>query len=1035
MASPVTDADAVKSAVSSVQSCNTATIVTLKTLLLPGLEAATSRSAKQTTTAKGQAPRRTKTTNDGNRDELPAKEKAALATHVLNASLKALSEAAKPAVQVTAKKECQDDPVKMVARRALQRSSSAPMTPLQPRSLNRVPTSPIQTSRPRVTSAQNNTAAACLPMVECARLALTALRALQSSGKLNLPELQLEAGMSSLIGRLINLGLHEQAIKELRILKRRLEEAAGFATKNSANSTATESKATAHALAELLDFTIVKSSESIMQLVIGTQIQVLRVMAAMKRPQLVEAALPVLRRAHHSSVINHILSLAKVPKADEGKLARQMETVSQTLLSLTPSVSTKDDTIATDPRLSISPATSYELQALGMEARLLWWRLAGHKGDTDKEIMTPLARCIGALMRRTADKQMAYQLCKTSSECIFQLLRSLSKQSTPASSSSKSPQSSIYQALASLARECGNLDDAIQWSRMLSHGLDADTESAVKMCSVSAQLLAFQLKQDPAQYLQDEALLSRVVSGVQGSLRGETAELDELLATVCTLRRAVTGILLSHTGEVKMSPSARELLESFVLHCPRFCMRWLGQPPTPTSSTRDYLRYDQRRQLLLQSIRNTLDSTFLLIRKLLEEKRLAWDTLENILADSLTLLDLVGSIPSNPLYHVKISNFYYMMYNSYRQQQGRETAALKALRRSIDCVKDRSVQEKDQAQLLVKLERMAELCRSAGRVDAALGVYQEIRSSLVADGVLKTIASTLQTRHPQVAWTVTAKADHLNRALSSIARLEMVHMDWTADFPEPEQAAALEHHLHFVLLGGENKSHELTMDDPTVDSLLRIYIPTRFPVRRLRTLLRLLSATVGNPELMADIRSVAADAVQLDEAALGEDAPLAPFLTHMRNLFSSLTGLADGYPDPQSLPQALSVWRSIVNGNATREGLEGCIDGMEDLLLHLESIADLLRLKGPPQILDTVVRLSADISRIVEGPRPEYFLHTHKLLAEHLTDAGLSGQAAKTYEAVEAFIDNRSDASAHVAVELQLALADHFLLTGNSKEA
>jgi separase len=425
----------------------------------------------------------------------------------------------------------------------------------------------------------------------------------------------------------------------------------------------------------------------------------------------------------------------------------------------------------------------------------------------------------------------------------------------------------------------------------------------------------------------------------------------------------------------------------------------------------------------------------LLVRKLLEEKRLALDTLENILADSLTLLDLIGAIPSNPLYHVKISNFYYMMYNTYRQQQGKETAALKALRRSIDCVKDRSVQEKDQAQLLVKLERMAELCRSIGRVDAALGAFQEIRSSLVTDGVLKAIASTLQTRHPQVAWTMTAKADHLNRALSSIARLEMVHMDWTADFAEAEQAAALEHHFHFVLLGGENKTQGLAMDDPTIDSLLRIYIPTRFPVRRLRTLLRLLSATVGNSELLVDIRSVAADAVQLDEEALGEDAPLAPYLPHMKALFSSVTGLADGYPDLQSLDQALSVWRSIVDSNPTKEGLEGCIDGVEDLLLHLESIADLLRLKGLPHILDTVIRLSADMSRVVEGPKPEHFLHTHKLLAEHLMDAGLSDQAIKSFEAAEAFIDNCSDASGHVTAELQLALADHYLSSGDLREA
>jgi separase len=1035
MASPLADADAVKSAVSSISTCSAATIVTLKTLLLPNLETSSSKPTKQTTTAAGKAPRRTKTTKDDGKDELPVKEKAALATQVLNAALKSLTEAAKPAPQIVSRKECQDDLVKTVTRRALRRSNSAPLSPLQARSLNRVMTSPVRTARPHGVSAFSNISASCLPTIECARIAFLALKTLQASGKIKLPELQLEAGMSSLAGKLISLGLYEHAVKELRILKRRLEEATGHDTKNQTKSAAAENKGMATVLAELLDFAGIKASDTAMTLVVTTQVQVLRIMSAMKKPQHIEAALPVLRKSHPSSVLNHILSMVKSPKSDTGKLARQMETVSQILLSLAPSVSSKDDAIATDSRLNVLPTAAFELQALGLEARLLWWKLAGHQGESDTDVLSPLSRCLVAVLRRVNDKQSVYGLCKSSVARVFDLLRSLSKQPSPPSTSSKSPQSTIYQALTTLADECGKLEDALYWAQKLRTTLDQNTESPTKICSVSAQLLAIQLKQDPSKYLVDESLLDQVMSGVQGSLRGDTSELDELLASVSNLRRPVMAILLGHVEDISLSRSTKESLEAFVLQCPRFCIRWLGKPPTPTSSTKDYLRYEQRRHLLLQSLRNTLDCALSLAKTRLEEKRLEWDALETILAECLILLNSMGEVPSNGLHHVKISSFYYMMYNSLWQKQGNESAALKALRRSIDCIKDRPTQEKEKGQLLVKLERMFEFCKRLGRGDEALGALQDMRNSLMDDGVLETVAIALGTRHPQVAWSLNYKASLLNRTLSSIARMEMVHMDWTSDFSEAQQAAVLEHRLHFVLLGGEKRTQGLTLEEPTVDALLRIYIPTRFPIRRLRTLLRLLCATLGNQELISGIRSIAADAVQLDEEALGEDGPLAQYLPHMRALFASVTGLIDGFPDLQSLQQTLSIWRTMVDPHPTREELEARVDGIEDFLVHLESVADLMRLRGHQSLLNTVIRLAADISRIVEGPRTENLVNSHLSLALHLTDSGLSTQAGQIFEAAEAFVAKHGDTPGHVAAELQLALADHLMTIGNPGKA
>lgn len=1052
MASLTSDADAVKSAVSNISTCSAATIVTLKGLLLPkddtssgsgavpasARQAKTSKPLEQTIAGTTRATKKTKSTGDGTKEGLSARDRAALATQVVNSALKALGDAAKPVAQTPSKKQEDGDLVKSVTRNALRRSNSLPMSPLQPRSLNRVATSPIKSARP-ISTANTTSISSCLSTVECARVAFFALRTLHSSGKISLPELQLEAGMSSFVGKLIGLGLHDQAVKELRILKRRLE---GSSSVESSKTTSDDNKTSTNAMAELLDFSKAKPSGPAMSLIVTTQIQVLRLLAAMKKPSLIAAALPVLRISHGSSVINLLLSMAKQTSADQSKLARQMETVSQTLLSLSPSVSSSQDTIASDPRFSVSPETALEIQGLGLESRLLWWRLAGHEGDFEKDILSPLSRCVAAYVRRLKGRPSIYRLCLNTVNGVYELIPPL--RLTTATSSTPS-NSTIYQMLAALARESGNLTDAVQWASKLRDSATPEKESAAKVCSIAAQLLAFQLKLDPAKYLQEDTLLNGVLAGVQGSLRGDTPELDELLGNVSALRRAIIPVLLGQVKDAKGTlvhppASTKDTLESFVLQCPRFCLRWLGKPPSPTSSTKDYLRYEQRRQLLLQSIHHMLDSAFILAKALLSEERLGWDVLETMLADSLTLLEYMGELtmPDEATsYYVKISHFFYMKYDNLRQRQSgspTDSAALKALRRSIDCVKNRPAKEKAKAQLIIKFEKMAELCKSLGRVDEALEALRGIRDCLVDDGVLDAVAIALQREHPQVAWGVNFEAEVLCRTLSSIARLETAWLDWTVDFPEAEQAAALEHRLQFVLLSSEKRS-QVTLADPTVDALLRIYIPTRFPIRRLRTLLQLLTAAVGDKELLSNIRSIAADAVQVGQNDLGEDVPLAQYLPHLKALFTSCTGLVDGYPDTQLLEHTLSIWRGLVDSHPTREGLEGAIDGVTDLLAHLESVADFLRLKGHQSLLDVVVRLAADISRIFQGPRPEQFVQSHTALAMHLFDTGLSLQAADIFDTAEAFLARSEDSPGYLAAEVQLAYADISITSGSTAKA
>ncbi|KXX81095.1 Separin [Madurella mycetomatis] len=1058
MDTPLAQADAVRSAVSSVATCSPATSALLKSLLLPKDDTSTSDNNHRTapkaanpsrsranTVARTASKRAKPAVAAAADNSLSVREKATLATHVVNATLKTLGEAAKPAPAVAspARRPAQEDDelVKTATNNALRRSSSVPMTPLQPRPLNRQTTSPIATRHARSPSKPaNNTN--LLSVVECARVALAALRQLPSTGKISLPEMQLESGMSALVGKLIALGLHEQAVKELRILKKRLEGLASSETKKQAKTASAESKNVAQIFSEILDFGGVKASGQSLVLVITTQIQALRILAATKKPTAIEAAVPHLRPELTSSPINLLIAAAGEKGADVGKIARQMETVAQCLLSLTPSVSSKDDILGQESRLSISPPAALELQALAFEARLHWWKLVKHKGDVEKDIMVPLSRCLGAYIRRSPESSKAnYIACLDVFNRIHQQLRDQGLQPL---GGSKLPLAGIYQTLVTLARDAQQFPDAVSWATKLREAVDTTTESIAKTCSLTAQLLSLHLKH-PAKYLSDDQLLKEVVAGIQGPLRGDTAELDELLANVCGVRKAAMHLLLATaTGgrddnTFQPSPATKELLETFILQCPRFCLRWLGKPPGPKGSTKDYLRYEQRRQLMLQYLQHILDSAFMTIKTCLDQTRLSWDLMESILSDCTTLLEYTGnaaSSDSSTSYFVKISHFYYLQYSCLRQQSTspKDTTPLRALRRSVECVKNRPSAEKEKAQLTLKLERIAELCRTLGRGEEALGALQSIRASLLEDGVLTAVANSLATESPAVVWTGSEKAEALSRALLAVSKMEQVWVDWTVDLPEAERAAALEHRLRFILLKESGKQVDVTLEHPVVDALLRTYVPTRYPIRRFRVLLIVLCSAFGKLHKTSELLSVARDAAQLeDHGDLGEDTGLAGFLAHLKALYGSLAAAADAYRDTGALQRSIGTWRSIIETCQDNAKLEKAVDDVPGLLDYLRSVADFLRMKGQDNLLAAVLELMADIARVAKGPKGEDVVRHSSCLALQYTNLGQSSKAEQVFLTAQEYLGDQSRGDA--LARFHLAFAEHFVVLSNFRQA
>lgn len=1042
----------VKAAVASVATCTPASTVLLKQLLLPrDLDVSlastkdtktTSKPARTTRTKQNGAPTSraagAKKAGVGGDDtpELSAKEKALLATHVINATLKSLGDAAKAPPPATPKKPAagEEDLVKTAIRRRIRRSNSAPMTPMQPRSLNRVSTSPEVTKKPA--PPVPNPSTGCLSTVECARVAFSALRSLQSAAKITLPELQLEAGMSSLVGKLISLGLTEHALKELRVLKRRLAELAG----TEQNKTA-KAAPSVLSLAEILDFQEVKSSGQILTLVIATQIQVLRILSNSKRSADIEASLPFIRRTNKSSPITLLLLPAESSAAEKGKAARQLETISQLLLALAPSISHSDDETATESRLSVQPATALELQTIALQTRMCWWKLAGHKFDVDKDLLSPFSKCIFAYVRRIQKiERTSYKACLSSFDSLHDQFAAHNLLPTK---SSKSPLASIYQILGRMARESGCHTDAASWVEKVSELVDRSRDSAAKCFSTSALLLAHRLRM-AWKYPSQDVLLKEVLDGLQGSLRGDTSELDELLDSLVMVRKSATYVLVGNVTDEegkKFQPSKEtaELLETFLIQMPRFCLRWLGKRPSSTDNTKEILRYEQRRAAMAGSASQVLDSALMLAKSIIDENRSVWDKLDPLLQDCLNLLDNLGDLTSvDPQHHyyAKISHLYYMQYAIFIAEEPKPTKngtafayALKALRRSIDCVKHRPRKEREKAQVLYKLERATELYRDMGRLSHALESLQTLRRILIEDGALASVVQALQTMPSRQAWAFNQDVQSLAWSIQSIARMEKLWIDWTAHLDEPERLAALEFGLDCAV---SKKGTGIDPLDPCVATLMAVCSAERYPVRRLRILLRLLIANVGEQARLEALQAQVEEAASIcEEADLGEDASLSGCLPHMKALSMSMIALARPSPDFEHLEKSISAWRTILDSSTETSDLADRIDDLPGLLEHLQSIADYARLSNRNKLLLKTLQLAADLGHRSAGFDPVLNLQISAALALQLTNVGRSTKAATVFEQAQHTESN----SREETVRFLLSHAEYLIEIGNVEKA
>ncbi|ETS80483.1 hypothetical protein PFICI_08012 [Pestalotiopsis fici W106-1] len=974
---------------------------------------------KAATSAK--RPAQTKTT-----DARSPKEEATLATQVINETLKSLGEAAK-----TPTSQNNNRQTKPAERGALRRSNSTPMTPLQPRSLNRVSTSPSVT-KPALPVAGSG----CLATVERARAAFATLRTLSSAGKVTLPELQLESGMSSFINKLMALNLFEHAFKELRLLKRRLEGRTLGATSKSSKATAADAT-TAKALTDLFDYPESSASGAVLALIISSQLQALRLLHGMKKSRLLEDVLPFLAVSSPSSPLSLLLSSAKEEKSDSSKCARQLDSLAHILLSLTPSVSSQEDALATDPKLSPSAEAAFRAQALALLTRLHSWALSGQKGSVDDDILLPLSKCLLAFSRRStsgpADK------LNTINSVFNQLWEKTESMGLKPSQVSKSPLPTIYQVLGTASREAGKLREAAAWMKKLKEITTPEQDSPARCCAVTSQFITLLLKQSPP--TADLDLLTEVIDGLQGSLSGSSTELDDLLVSICQLRSAAINLALGNSKLGKVPVPLRDSLESLILQLPRFTSRWLGKPPASSNSAKDMVRFEQRRQLLSRYIPTVLDSALVLIKDLLDRKKMPWALMDSVLQEILAVLDNMGDLAvllskSNATaasYHVKVSSFYYQQHVILREEK--DNHFLRALRRSIDAVKQRPEAEQTKAQLQLKQERLAELYRSTGRKEDAADALRAARDSLVQEGITQQVFEALSHQTVLQAWASSDKTVSLSRSVCSLAKLDVTPSDWTGLLPDAQKSLALEHDFYFIYLVDSKRRKQLAPGEPFIESLLGAFDRQIHPIRRLRILLQLLSTNLDSRDAVRVwMEEAEALSEAIDNTSCEQDSGLGRYIPHLKSLTACISALMHCEPGAAAVEQALQTWNEAVQRSQSAGDINEYIDSPTQLITVLQGLADFARMRGMSSLLGSTLKLSTAVSRMVCEANPELFMSQIVALSLQHLSLGHSQKAAELLKTGQEFLAQRTLSPDSMA-NYHLCSAEYEMSIGNFERA
>jgi separase len=974
---------------------------------------------------------------------LSTREKYILATEVANTTLKNLAEALKSAPHAPVPRpSSQSKPTPAEDARKPSRprtghakSASASKRPLTERSVSQL-TNSHRKPLPRRSSSYSSILttgpdAGLVATAECARTAFAYLgtpEATKLLGK-DAQELQLENGILALVGKLVALGLDTLAVKEMRHLKKRLDKYLGRS-----NPTERAAASDKESLATLLDFGPIDLASPALPVITNLQTYVLRVIAKLDRPSVVEATWEHLKLSKPTSPANLIQYIATTSNS-AAKAARQLETLAQTILALCPNISSSLD----DKPLQPSPETVLLLQHLAFKVRQIWWALAKHQCDFAHELVEPFNKFLVAFARRSRlPPSKKYKLAES---LYVDLIGPDCTSDTAANST-----------LSSLAQAAGMSEDALRWlgtRNSTSPSAASQSKQTARLVRIAAVSIEAFVKGDAKADLND--IIASALEALQGGLTGSTSDLDALFLETNALRRAATRLLIARPSdeEISLGRQATRVIASTV----HYSARMVGARKPDLTDMKARQRHNERMTLVSKCTKSIIDSVMACCKGticLIEQ----WTELDIMLQECAhILLRLEEEVTQGENLELqdhdtitamfaKLSNAYWAVCLQLRKAKLGSEAIVTAMQRSVNLISSRSCDVKTAGHLTMKLEHLGDTYESTGRAEQSRRAFGEcIRAHVesITSQALSNLSATsslqeiFETEGPLGTFVRVIKSYHKSFVTSGISRAEEF-----AFFDDLELSAGARGTLLELQLGlymrtlSKNRQWDTGLN-PSISILIErlrsIYKPEQYPLRHLRLQLILLQLS-QNPEAVVS-RETAVSVGTVRNTAGSEDESLARFEAHLGATYSLKMSLQQDMPPTAIVRECFSAWESLVDAATSWQGLVNSIDDVEYWIADIKATVEFLNAKGEEYMALPVLHLLVKVGELQKASDPSELVAALCALGLQLLRLGYTGKAGLSLAKAEALVTHRAP-STEARLRWHIAYAEYLARIGNS---
>ncbi|KAL2824028.1 peptidase family C50-domain-containing protein [Aspergillus cavernicola] len=1064
--------DSIKQTVRSTTTCSNATVLSLQTLFRsassptpPEIESAavrkTGRGTKATitttitttstartkasrtrTTPKTQPPiQETAITTLAEKDatRLSNQEKLVLATEVFNTTLKTLSDA----VKTSSSKE----------KREKERVSSPVKRGTKPRSKT-------EQSAEKTADTDNGVSA----VGECARLSLSCLRVLKTEQGAQidaLPNFQLEQGACVLAGRLLALGLNDMAHKELRGLKRRIQQFLDSqSTRKKTGKKDRDGEVEEPAkerMSDLLSFPNISNARSLHGLLVSFQSNALRLIVAEKRPATVSKVVSSLQSADESSPANVILEAIESGALSKDKGAVQLQLLSSTVLSIS---STPQPSNASAVKDRLKPITVLTLQLLSLEIRCMSWKVSGHVCEDSKEMWDPLARYLGAFAHATKGIGKAEFALLYKAIVRLQSAFAKTQNRSPANLKDNLSVARIATILGQLAQDAGCFEEALKLFteslNPLSSGQCLGLATVrCKIASLLFQAIKSSMKFPPTTI---SNAVSEATAALSLPLKGSSFDLDELLVEAAKLKKLVMGWFGesvkehdSQSAENEVFPSVYEYLNGFV----RFLRRYIGRRPAE-DELKDQESFTKRLTVAQNIIIAAVDSAVAVGKLSVMSQTPPWDEIVSTLIDCQRLLatmeppdESAATDSSTGMALVKLSNLFWSRYIKEKEAGKGARELLPLLKQSANLLSGCSLSQRTTGFAPLKYERLAHMYVEGGIVSEAEFAFSQSIKDHIATGALEKITSSTEGCFAhQISQDPNSSGFTLGRVLSAYLKVKLRNKqsDVHEIFEDDTLVSAQRGHILEWQMGILTEIQNAAYSDEifrsvfcqVVSRLFEVYPAEQHPIRRLRVVLCGLRFALEQPglldaSLLQQFVNEGTKGTKSDED-YGGDGDIASLATYLRTSVRLNLGLQQGNLNETQLNLVILSWKSLLRNCHDLKSLVACVGNVEYYLLQMKAIVDYTEIHGLWKFQLSTLEL---VFRVTElqgtGTFSEAILVLSRLVLQYC-NLGYCTKARSLLSRADAYVTHHK-VSCLARLSYELARVGFFLETGDIQKA